>query len=110
ASAFGEDYDEAFFGGGGLDRLREWSAREAARAPRVSGATRLGPPIRRPSKIVCIGLNFRDHAIESGMAEPAEPVIFFKATSSIVGPDDALVMPRNSTKVDWEDELAVVIE
>jgi 2-keto-4-pentenoate hydratase/2-oxohepta-3-ene-1,7-dioic acid hydratase in catechol pathway len=110
ASAFGEDYDEAFFGGGGLGRLGEWSAREAARAPRVAGATRRGPPIRRPSKIVCIGLNFRDHAVESGMAEPTEPVIFFKATSSIVGPDDALVMPRNATKVDWEVELAVVIE
>jgi 2,4-didehydro-3-deoxy-L-rhamnonate hydrolase len=110
ASAFGEDYDEAFFGGGGLARLRAWLAQEAAGAPRVAGSTRLGPPIRRPSKIVCIGLNFRDHAIESGMAEPSEPVIFFKATSSIVGPDDALVMPRNSTKVDWEVELAVVIE
>jgi 2,4-diketo-3-deoxy-L-fuconate hydrolase len=110
ASAFGEDYDEAFFGGGGLSRLREWLAHEAARAPRVDQTKRLGPPIRRPSKIVCIGLNFRDHAIESGMAEPSEPVIFFKATSSMVGPDDPLVMPRNATKVDWEVELAVVIE
>ena len=109
-SAFGQDYDEAFFGGGGLRQLREWTAREAARAPRVDATTRLGPPIRRPSKIVCIGLNFRDHASESGMAEPAEPVIFFKATSSIVGPDDALVLPRHATKVDWEVELAVVIE
>jgi len=110
ASAFGQDYDEAFFDGGGLRALRDWAAREAPRAPRVPADTRLGPPIRRPSKIVCIGLNFRDHAAESGMALPSEPVIFFKATTSIVGPDDALVIPRNATKVDWEVELAVVIE
>ena len=110
ASAFGHDYDEAFFAGGGLRALRDWAAREAPRAPRVRVDTRLGPPIRRPSKIVCIGLNFRDHAAESGMALPSEPVIFFKATTAIVGPDDALVIPRNATKVDWEVELAVVIE
>jgi 2-keto-4-pentenoate hydratase/2-oxohepta-3-ene-1,7-dioic acid hydratase in catechol pathway len=110
ASAFGQDYDEAFFGGGGLAALGDWAAREAPRAPRVANDTRLGPPIGRPSKIVCIGLNFRDHAAESGMALPSEPVIFFKATSSIVGPDDALVIPRNATKVDWEVELAAVID
>jgi 2,4-didehydro-3-deoxy-L-rhamnonate hydrolase len=110
ASAFGQDYDERFFGGGGLGALRDWAAREAAHAPRVPAGTRLGPPLRRPSKIVCIGLNFRDHAAESGMAAPSEPVVFLKATSSIVGPDDPLVIPRNGTKVDWEVELAVVIE
>ena len=110
ASGFGQDYDEAFFGGGGLRALRDWAARAAPRAPRVRVDTRLGPPIRRPSKIVCIGLNFRDHAAESGMALPSEPVIFFKATTAIVGPDDALVIPRNATKVDWEVELAVVID
>jgi 2-keto-4-pentenoate hydratase/2-oxohepta-3-ene-1,7-dioic acid hydratase in catechol pathway len=110
ASAFGQDYDERFFCGGGLRALREWAAREAASAPRVPAATRLGPPICRPSKIVCIGVNFRDHAAESGAATPSEPVIFFKATSSMVGPDDPLVIPRNATKLDWEVELAVVIE
>ena len=110
ASAFGQDYDEAFFGGGGLRALHEWASRDARRAPRVPIEARLGPPIGRPSKIVCIGLNFRDHAAESGMALPSEPVIFFKATSSIVGPDDALVIPRHATKVDWEVELAAVIE
>ena len=110
ASAFGQDYDERFFGGGGLRALREWAAREGARAPRVPAATRLGPPICRPSKIVCIGVNFRDHAAESGAATPSEPVIFFKATSSMVGPDDPLVVPRNATKLDWEVVLAVVIE
>ena len=109
ASAFGEDYDERFFGGGGLDRLRDWTRREAARAPRVPDGVRLGPPIGRPSKIVCIGLNFRDHAAESGMAIPAEPVIFFKATTSIVGPADDVLIPKNGSKLDWEVELAVVM-
>jgi len=109
ASAFGADYDEAFFGGDGLRRLRDWCDRSAARAPRVTPETRLGPPLCRPSKIICIGLNFRDHAAESGMELPKEPVIFFKASSSVVGPNDPLVIPRNSRKVDWEVELAVAI-
>jgi 2-keto-4-pentenoate hydratase/2-oxohepta-3-ene-1,7-dioic acid hydratase in catechol pathway len=69
---------------------------------------RLGPPIRRPSKIVCIGLNFRDHAAESGMEIPLEPVIFLKATSSLCGPNDNVIVPRGGTKLDWEVELAVV--
>jgi 2,4-didehydro-3-deoxy-L-rhamnonate hydrolase len=109
ASAFGSDYDEAFFGGNGLARLREWSAANAARAPRVAPGTRLGPPVVRPSKIVCIGLNYRDHAAETGAQIPKEPVIFFKATSSLVGPDDDMVTPRGAEKVDWEVELAIVI-
>jgi 2,4-didehydro-3-deoxy-L-rhamnonate hydrolase len=109
ASSFGEDYDEPFFGGGGLDRLRAWVAHDVARAPRVAAGVRLGPPIGRPSKIVCIGLNYRDHAAESGMAIPSEPVIFFKSTTSIVGPNDAVLIPRNGSKLDWEVELAVVI-
>jgi 2-keto-4-pentenoate hydratase/2-oxohepta-3-ene-1,7-dioic acid hydratase in catechol pathway len=108
-SAFGSDYDENFFGGDGLERLRDWCERDGSRAPRVPLETRLGPPVCRPSKIVCIGLNFRDHAAESGMELPKEPVIFFKASSSVVGPNDPLVIPRNSRKVDWEVELAVVI-
>jgi 2-keto-4-pentenoate hydratase/2-oxohepta-3-ene-1,7-dioic acid hydratase in catechol pathway len=70
---------------------------------------RLGPPLGRPSKIICIGLNYSDHAKESGMAVPPEPVIFFKATSAIVGPNDDVVIPKGSTKTDWEVELAVVI-
>src|SRR5207245_11158720 len=76
----------------------------------VSPQERFGPPIRRPSKIVCVGLNYRDHAAESGMQLPSEPVLFFKATSSLVGPNDALVIPRGAEKVDWEVELAVIIE
>jgi 2,4-diketo-3-deoxy-L-fuconate hydrolase len=109
ASSFGSDYDEAFFGTGRLGELREWLRANASRAPRVPEGTRLGPPVARPSKIVCIGLNYRDHAAETAAEIPKEPVIFFKATSSLVGPDDDLVTPRGAVKVDWEVELAVVI-
>jgi 2-keto-4-pentenoate hydratase/2-oxohepta-3-ene-1,7-dioic acid hydratase in catechol pathway len=109
ASAVGSDYDEAFFGGGGLDRLRTWVEADADRAPRVPPGTRLGPPIARPSKIICIGLNYRDHAAETGAEIPKEPVIFFKSTTALVGPDDDLVIPRGGEKVDWEVELAVVV-
>ena len=109
ASGFGSDYDEAFFGADGIARLRDWAARAGARAPRVADDTRLGPPICRPSKIVCVGLNYRDHAKETGQAIPAEPVLFFKATTALSGPNDDVVIPKGSTKTDWEVELAVVI-
>jgi len=109
ASGFGEDYDESFFGGDGLERLALWVASEGRRAPVVDADVRLGPPLVRPSKIICVGLNYRDHAKESGMAVPAEPVIFFKATTAIVGPNDDVIIPKGSTKTDWEVELAVVI-
>jgi 2,4-didehydro-3-deoxy-L-rhamnonate hydrolase len=108
-SAFAQDYDEAFFATDGLSRLKVWLKENAASAPRVAPSLRLGPPVSRPSKIVCIGLNFRDHARESKMDIPAEPVIFFKASTSLVGPNDDLIMPKNSQKVDWEVELAIVI-
>jgi len=103
------DYDEEFFGTDGLARLEDWVRRNGSNAPRVDTSERLGPPISRPSKIVCIGLNFRDHAAESKMEIPAEPVLFFKATSSLVGPNDCVVIPRGARKVDWEVELAVII-
>jgi 2,4-didehydro-3-deoxy-L-rhamnonate hydrolase len=103
------DYDESFFGNGGLAKLDAWVRRNGSSAPRVAPSVRLGSPICRPSKIVCIGLNFRDHAAESKMELPKEPVIFFKSTTSMVGPNDPLVIPKNGTKVDWEVELAVVI-
>ncbi|HEV7993091.1 MAG TPA: fumarylacetoacetate hydrolase family protein [Gemmatimonadaceae bacterium] len=109
ASGFGHDYDEAFFGGDGLARLAQWVSLEGSRAPTVSADVRLGPPIARPSKIICIGLNYRDHAKETGAAVPTEPVVFFKATSAIVGPNDDVVIPKGSTKTDWEVELAIVI-
>jgi len=108
-AAFGADYDESFFGADGVSALRTWLASHADSSPVVSDAVRLGAPICRPSKIVCIGLNFRDHAVESGMDIPREPVIFFKATSSIAGPNDPVVIPRGGTKLDWEVELAVVV-
>jgi 2,4-diketo-3-deoxy-L-fuconate hydrolase len=108
-SGFARDYDDAFFAGGGVDGLRSWLAQHATTAPRIPGDERLGPPVRRPSKIVCIGLNFRDHAAESGMALPHEPVLFLKATTSLCGPNDSVIIPRGGTKLDWEVELAVVI-
>lgn len=109
ASGFGGDYDEAFFASGGLARLASWLKSNHSSAPRVAASARLGSAVCRPSKIVCIGLNYRDHAAETKAEAPKEPVLFFKATTSLVGPNDPLVRPRNSTKVDWEVELAVVI-
>jgi 2,4-diketo-3-deoxy-L-fuconate hydrolase len=109
ASAFGSDYNEEFFGTGGLGKLGSWLGKNASSAPRVAPSVRLASPICRPSKIVCIGLNYRDHAAETKAEAPKEPVLFFKATTSLVGPNDDLVRPKNSTKVDWEVELAVVI-
>jgi 2-keto-4-pentenoate hydratase/2-oxohepta-3-ene-1,7-dioic acid hydratase in catechol pathway len=108
-SRFGADYDETFFASGGLASLSDWLTRHRTGAPRVSPETRLGPPIRRPSKIVCIGLNFRDHAAESGAEPPREPVLFFKSTTALVGPNDPVMIPRGGSKLDWEVELAVVI-
>jgi len=115
ASAFGgsdhlgSDYDEAFFGGDGLERLASWAKANAASAPVVDASVRLGSCVARPSKIVCIGLNYADHAREAGAEIPKEPILFFKSTSSIVGPNDDLVIPRDSKKSDWEVELAVII-
>jgi|ERR1700688_1866470 len=108
-SSFVKDYDEAFFANEGLSQLKHWLRKNAASAPRVPPSVRLGSAIARPSKVVCIGLNFRDHAKESKMEIPSEPVIFFKATTSLVGPNDDLRMPKGALKVDWEVELAVVI-
>lgn len=110
ASAFAADYDEKFFESDGIVRLERWARANAAKAPRVDPAVRLGSPVARPSKIICIGLNYRDHAAETGSPVPAEPVLFFKATTSLVGPNDPVVIPRDAHKVDWEVELAVVID
>lgn len=108
-SGLAPDFDEAFFGGGGVSELRRWLSSQPPRLVRIPPAERVGPPIARPSKIVCIGLNFRDHAAESGMPLPAEPVIFFKSTTALAGPNDDVMIPRGASKVDWEVELAVVI-
>jgi 2,4-diketo-3-deoxy-L-fuconate hydrolase len=109
ASGFGADWDERFFGGDGLARLHAWARAQGATAPRVPADARLGPPVARPSKLVCIGLNYRDHAAETGAAIPTEPIIFMKATSAIAGPDDDVPLPPGSEKLDHEVELALVI-
>jgi len=108
-SGFGEDYTEAFFGGDGIERLKTWLKTNIENCESVPSSVRLGAPLTRPSKIVCVGLNYAKHAAESGMTVPGEPVLFFKATSAIVGPNDDLIIPKNSKKTDWEVELAVVI-
>ncbi|WP_298707833.1 fumarylacetoacetate hydrolase family protein [Chitinophaga sp.] len=108
-SAFGEDFGERFFETDGLARLQSWWTANGATCPQVPAGTRLGSCVQRPSKIICIGLNYADHAKETGAAIPKEPIVFFKSTSSLVGPNDNLIIPRNSVKTDWEVELAVVI-
>jgi len=108
-TGFVRDFDEDFFGADGIARLATWIAKKDGAVPRVPPRVRLGPPIARPSKIICIGLNYRDHAAETGNPIPPEPVIFFKATSSLAGPNDPLMIPKNAVKVDWEVELAVII-
>lgn len=109
ASSLTADFDESFFAEDGLAVLGAWARNRRPGAARFDPTARLGAPIARPSKIVCIGLNFRDHAEESGLPLPAEPVIFFKATTALAGPDDNVRIPRGGTKLDWEVELAVVI-
>lgn len=108
-SGFGEDYDESFFATNGIGRLQDWISENLSSCAAVSEDTRLGPPLSRPSKIVCVGLNYAKHAAESGMDIPSEPVLFFKATTAIVGPNDDLIIPKGSKKTDWEVELGVVI-
>ena len=108
-TAFGQDYDESFFGGNGIEQLKKWEEVNAAQCPKVDSKTRLGVPLVRPSKIVCVGLNYAKHAAESGMDVPKEPVLFFKATSALVGPNDAIIIPKGSVKTDWEVELSIVI-
>ena len=103
------DYDEKFFSSEGLENLKEWLNENQESAPQLDHSVRLGPPIARPSKIICIGLNFKDHAEESGFDTPDEPVIFGKATSALSGPNDDIVIPKGSEQTDWEVELAVVI-
>lgn len=106
-SSLVKDYDEAFFENDGLSKLQ--SVLEGKDLPKVDAGVRLGSPIARPSKLICVGLNYKDHAAETNAPIPAEPILFFKSTSAIVGPNDDLVIPKNSVKTDWEVELAIVI-
>jgi 2-keto-4-pentenoate hydratase/2-oxohepta-3-ene-1,7-dioic acid hydratase in catechol pathway len=107
-SAFVKDYDEAFFENEGLNNLKDKLSGNPE-LPEVSTDTRLGSVVARPSKIICIGLNYIDHAKETGAPIPEEPIIFFKSTTALCGPNDDLIIPKNSTKTDWEVELALVI-
>ncbi|MEV6381924.1 fumarylacetoacetate hydrolase family protein [Streptomyces sp. NPDC051773] len=104
------DFDETFFGDGGIDRVRPVVAERAAagQVSRFSGE-RVGAPIARPHQILCIGLNYRDHAAESGMPVPDEPILFTKSPNTLIGPNDDVRIPRGSTKADWEVELGIVI-
>lgn len=108
-SAFGEDYNEAFFENDGLNRLAAFLKANEGKLKAIGENERLGSPVARPSKILCIGLNYVKHAEESGMAIPAEPILFMKSTTSLTGPYDDIVIPKNSVKTDWEVELAFVI-
>jgi len=109
ASSFGEDYGEKFFEADGLQRLSKWVAENTSKLPKVKAGVRLGAPFTRPSKIICVGLNYTKHAQESNMPLPKEPILFFKSTTALCGPNDDLIIPRKSVKTDWEVELAVVI-
>jgi 2-keto-4-pentenoate hydratase/2-oxohepta-3-ene-1,7-dioic acid hydratase in catechol pathway len=109
ASSFGEDYNEQFFENEGLDRLQKFVESNKDKLPKLDKSIRLGSPVARPSKIICIGLNYADHAKETGAAIPTEPIIFFKSTTALIGPFDNVIIPKASKKTDWEVELAVVI-
>ncbi|MEO5603824.1 MAG: fumarylacetoacetate hydrolase family protein [Cyclobacteriaceae bacterium] len=108
-SSFGEDFGESFFERDGLNRLSTWFESKKSSLPKVQKNVRLGSPFTRPSKIICVGLNYSKHAAESKMPLPSEPILFFKSTTALTGPNDDLIIPKNSVKTDWEVELAVVI-
>jgi 2,4-diketo-3-deoxy-L-fuconate hydrolase len=108
-SAFARDYNEAFFAGDGIEELTKFIVENKPGLKQIDENTRLAAPVCRPGKIICIGLNYRDHARETNAPIPDEPIVFFKATSAICGPNDDVIIPKNSTKTDWEAELAFVI-
>ena len=108
-SGFIQDYDERFFANGGLLHLAWMIEQNKTILRKLPAGIRLGAPVARPSKIVCIGLNYADHAKETGATPPSEPVIFMKSTTALAGPFDNIMIPKNSVKTDWEVELAVVI-
>lgn len=108
-SALGEDFNETFFESDGLARLESFLEVNEGKLEKIPEGSRIGSPVARPSKIVCIGLNYADHAHETGAPIPPEPVVFMKSTTALIGPFDNIVIPRNSEKTDWEVELAFVI-
>lgn len=107
-SSIASDYNEAFFENNGLENLKK-ALESNPVLPEVADDVRLGSPVARPSKIICIGLNYVDHCLETNAPIPAEPIIFFKSTTSLCGPNDDLIIPKNSEKTDWEIELAFVV-
>ena len=108
-SSFGEDYNEKFFASDGITRLKKWLEKNQSRCPEVSSSVRIASCVSRPSKIVAIGLNYLLHVQESNIPVPKEPVIFMKATTAMCGPFDKVIIPKNSTKTDYEVELAIII-
>lgn len=108
-SSFTKDFDESFFEGDGINNLNDWLKKNSDKLPIVNNNVRLGSPVYRPSKIICVGLNYAKHAAESNATLPSEPIIFFKAPSALSGPNDDIIIPKNSKKTDWEVELGVVI-
>ncbi|MFN3590133.1 MAG: fumarylacetoacetate hydrolase family protein [Spirosomataceae bacterium] len=108
-SAFGEDFTGNFWETDGLNRLNKWLEVHLKDCPVVPENVRLGACVAQPSKIVCIGLNYANHAKEAGLGIPEEPILFLKAPSALCGPNDDLILPKNATKTDWEVELALVI-
>ena len=108
-SRFFDRWDGDFFASGGIEKLREVWQREQGGLPLVAENARWGPPIARPGKIVCIGLNYSDHAAESNMKIPDEPIVFLKGANTMVGPFDDVLIPRSSSKTDWEIELGVLV-
>ena len=106
-SDFVNDYNEAFFEQDGIERLQQYLLNSDLK--KIDNTIRLGAPFARPSKLVCVGLNYSDHAKETNTPIPTEPILFFKSTTAIVGPNDDLILPKDSRKTDWEVELAIVI-
>ncbi|MEN2488712.1 fumarylacetoacetate hydrolase family protein [Flavobacterium sp. B11] len=102
------DFNESFFEESGLEKLQK-ALENNPTLPEVDASVRLGSPVARPSKIICIGLNYIDHCKETNAPIPTEPIIFFKSTTSLCGPDDDLIIPKNSEKTDWEVELAFIV-
>ena len=108
-SGFIKDYDEQFFANGGILHLGWMIAQHETMLPKVAEGTRLGCPVAKPSKILCIGLNYAKHAKETNATIPTEPILFMKSTTAITGPNDIIIIPKNSVKTDWEVELAFVM-
>lgn len=108
-SDFGEDYDNNFLATGGIERLEEFIAKNKTNLKPIAADSRIGTPIANPNKIVCVGLNYSDHAAETGLTQEQEPILFLKAISALNGPFDDIIIPKNSFHTDWETELALVI-